>query len=308
MVVCFMLRDKKVLFGCFGAVVMLLLVNFSSVIGSFDKEYLLQNPSFKTNAANILYDELILLNEKINIKGLLNESKLVNIEINKYLGRKPEIISKQVSEKQALEIVNLLYRLTDSIEKKDKVSILHYENLLNKKGIFGDKYYKFYLHDQDLWAPRSKNSFDFNKFINKINSKDISNKMCYFHSLGAGSFYFTLEKRLIDFFYDTFDNSDSILEIIALFLVFLPFIVVVSVISHMIPFRILLPVGEMNMEKGKMFSLGVDGFKDLIVENNNVSVSIRGFSGITINVPLFYDDLGGDILFISGFAFEVSDF
>ena len=248
------------------------LAGFSSVVGSSDIETLVENST-------------------------------VTIEVNKYMGKRPEQILTEVSEGEAKEIEQLLLELYDAIERNDKTAISEYQNTLNKKGIFGDENYKFYSQDEFLeMVDISKNSQLFDR-LDKMQGDDISNYVCYYHAAGKGIMEFTIGIRILQAIIEAASNASSFLEALVILLALLPFYVVISLMTHLIPFRILMPIGVIIMDSGKMFSLGLGGFKSVTVEGEQYTVNVSGFTGITISIPFSENPF----LFVSGVAFKVEE-
>jgi hypothetical protein len=231
------------------------------------------------------------------------ENTTITIEVTKYMGRRPEQILTEVSEEEAREIEQLLYKLYDAIENNDKAAITQYQNILNEKGIFGDEGYKFYSQDEFLeMLDASTNSPLFEKFEN-MEGDDISNYVCYYHAAGKGLIEFTIGLRLLQAIIDIANNASSPLAGLIILLMLLPFYVLVSLFTHLIPFRILMPEGIVIMDSGNMFSLGLNGFKQVTVEGEQYAAKISGFTGITFNIPFTENPA----LFVSGVAFNVEE-
>jgi len=231
------------------------------------------------------------------------ENTTITIEVNKYMGRRPEQILTEVSEEEAREIEQLLYELYDAIENNDKTAITHYQNTLYEKGIFGDEEYRFYSQDEFLeMLDASTNSPIFEKF-EKMEGDDISNYVCYYHAAGKGLIEFTIGLRLLQAIIDIASNASSPLAGLIILLALLPFYVLVSLMTHLIPFRILMPEGVVIMDTGNMFSLGLSGFKRVTVSGEQFAAKIAGFTGVTFNIP-FSDN---PALFVSGVAFKVEE-
>jgi len=231
------------------------------------------------------------------------ENATVTIEVNKYLGKKPEQILTEVSEEEAKEIEQLLLELYDALEGNDKTAISEHQNTLNKKGIFGDEHYEFYSQDEFLeMVDTSKNSQFFNR-LDKIQGDNISNYVCYYHAAGKGMMVFTLGLRVLQAIIEAANNAGSFLGGLIILLALLPFYVLIALMTHLIPFRILMPIGIIIMESGKMFSLGLDGFKSVTVEGEPYNVNISWFTGLTVNIPFSENPF----LFVSGVAFKVEE-
>ena len=233
----------------------------------------------------------------------LVENTTLTIEVNKYLGKRLEQILTEVSEEEAKEIEQLLLELYDAIERNDKTAISKYQNTLNEKGIFGDEDYKFYSQDEFLeMLDTSKNSQLFERF-DKMQGDDISNFVCYYHAAGKGLMVFTIGLRVLQAIIEAANNAGSFLGGLIILLALLPFYVLIALLTHLIPFRILLPIGVIIMDSGKMFSLGLSGFKSVIVEDEQYNVNISWFTGLTVNIPFSENPF----LFVSGVAFNVEE-
>ena len=76
------------------------------------------------------------------------------------------------------------------------------------------------------------------------------------------------------------------------------------VATHVIPLRIMLPIGSVSLKQGSISSIGLGGYGKLTTDNNSIQTTLVGFTGLTIHIP-FGDseesDLGG-FLFVSGFS------
>jgi len=285
-----------------------ILAGLSSVVGSSDIEALVENRSCRGSIENLEKREIhkdggYCFNDEINGANTLLRTKTVTIEVNKYLGGKPEQILTEVSEEEAEEIAQLLLELYDAIERNDNAAILKYENILNTRGIFGDEYSEFYSQDEFLEMVETPENSQLVKRFDEMQGDNISNYVCYYHAAGKGIMIFTLGLRVLEAIIDAIENADSFLEAFVLLIALLPFYVLIALITHIVPFRILLPIGVILMESGKMFSLGLGGFKSVTVEDEPYNVNISWFTGLTVNIPFSENPF----LFVSGVAFEVKE-
>lgn len=298
---------KKLILSLIMATVVIL-AGVSSVVGSSDIEALVENRPCTGTIENlkkwqIHKDERYCFNGKIGSVNTLPRNKIVTIEVNKYLGEKPEQILMEVSEEEAREIEQLLFELHDAIERNDKASISKYENILNKRGIFGDEYYEFYSQDEFLEMVETPENSELVKRFDQAQGDDISNYVCYYHAAGKGTMVFTLGLRVLQAIIEAVNNASSFLEALILLIALMPFYVLIALMTHLIPFRILLPIGVILMESGKMFSLGLSGFKSVTVEGEPYNVNISWFTGLTVNIPFSENPF----LFVSGVAFKVEE-
>ena len=97
-----------------------------------------------------------------NIKEI-QSPETVNILVNQHYGTKPHTIETGVTVEEAEEIRELIINLEEAITNNDKEAVSYYGNLLNNKGIFGDKYQEFYTNEeynQKLNLKKRANLFD----------------------------------------------------------------------------------------------------------------------------------------------------
>lgn len=139
------------------------------------------------------------------------------------------------------------------------------------------------------------------KFFESENGDNISNSMCYFNAIGKGIMLFPLGVKIWEAIVRAVRNASSALEALIIYLALVPLFALVVLITHLIPFRILMPVGIINMQQGRISSLGLMGFKRVIVDTEPVDVNLSWFTGITFNIPFSENP----ILFVSGFAVQV---
>ena len=138
---------------------------------------------------------------------------------------------------------------------------------------------------------------------------NISNSLCYFHAAGRGTILFTLGVKMVEFITNAVKNASSFIEGLAIIIVLLALFAPFLLVTYLVPFRIMMPVGVINMESGSISSFGLDGHKKVFVdENNPLSVTVRGFSGITISIPSGQNnDESNGFLFVSGSSLSVEE-
>jgi hypothetical protein len=222
----------------------------------------------------------------------------VTIEVNRYNLRNPTTIRTEVNAEEAQEIKQILIDLNEAIENNDEAAISQYEEILNEKGIFGEQRQEFI--SQNTFSEKMRG-------MKQTLSAEITNRLCYFNAVGNGSIFFTLAVRFIEVMQEIIDNATSVIEALVLLLVLLPFFAIIYLGTHLIPFRILMPIGIVGMDKGKMFSLGLNGFKRVVIESGDdpLFVNLTWFTGATVNI-IGSGSLGG-FLFVSGFAAGVEE-
>ena len=219
----------------------------------------------------------------------------VTIEVNRYNIKNPSTIHTEVSVEEAQEIKQILINLNEAIENNDEAAISQYEAILNEKGIFGEQRQEFFSQKTFSEKLKQKQSL----------GAEITNKLCYFNAVGTGGIFFTLAVRFLEVIQAAIGNASSIIEAFVLLLVLLPFFVIIYFFTHLIPFRILMPIGIVSMQNGSMSSLGLQGFKRVKVVNESYNVNVSWFTGATVNF-IGSEELGG-FLFVSGFAAAVDE-
>lgn len=218
-----------------------------------------------------------------------------NLEIYKVGISGIKKVSKVIDYDKAIKLKNLLLLLDEALERGDTKAVNSYRKEIEKLGV---------LDEEDLrvatltwrFSPRSRVG------------DNISNILCYFHAVGYGIIYFPIILKIIEYINNAIKNTSSPLSalamIITLFAIFSPIIV----LSYLIPFRIAMPIGVVRMEEGKIWSLGLNGFKRITVEEDNpVSVNVSWFTGITLHLSMSRDNRSENFLFMSGFAAHVEE-
>jgi len=238
--------------------------------------------------------------EPININ---NNSETVTVEVNKYYGRKPETIKTDLSIEDVEHLRDILLKLDEAIGNNDEATIEKYESILNKMGIFGDEYEEFYSQNTIFEKIKSTGLSKYSKILNQ-NGDNLSNLMCYFHASGQGMMFFWVELSILESIYNAIKNASSFIEFFVILIALLPFYVLGMLLTHIIPFRILMPKGVVRVDDGKITSIGLKGFKQATAQNNeSIMVNVSLMTGITISWPAENQSF----LFVSGFAARVSE-
>jgi len=198
----------------------------------------------------------------------------------------------EMSYDDACKLREFLIELNNAIERGDLQTIKEYESQLNEMGLFGNVYQKIPL-----------------KGVSAADAGDnISNSLCYFHAAGRGTILFTLGVKMVEFITNAVKNASSFIEGLAIIIVLLALFAPFLLVTYLVPFRIMMPVGVINMESGSISSFGLDGHKKVFVdESNPLSVTVRGFSGITISIPSGQNNESNGFLFVSGFSLSVEE-
>jgi len=226
----------------------------------------------------------------------------ITVEVNKYYGNQ-ETIYTDLTIEEIEELEKILTKLDEAILKNDDKTINECEKSLNEKGIFGDKYENFYSYDFLSKKFRSSRLSKFSKIL-PLNGDDLSNLMCYFHARGQGMFFFFVELSILQSIVDAMNNASSLIEAFIILFALLPIYVMIMLLTHIVPFRLLMPKGICRMDNGKMTSIGLKGVKTVEASGNeSVMLNLSFFTGITISWPI--ED--NNILFVSGIAVSVSE-
>lgn len=227
----------------------------------------------------------------------------VTMEVNRYYGEESESILTDLSYEEAEELKEILINLNEAIENNDEEAIDQYETILNEKGIFGDKYQEFFSYDTYTEMMKYVKFPGITRYLGSMNNDNISNYMCFFNAVGQGRMLFTLGLRMWEAIVRAVENASSGLAGLIILLAMLPFLVLIMLFTHLIPFRILMPIGAITMKNGTYSSLGLLGYKKLEVGVDAVDVNLSWFTGLTVNFPFGEDPF----LFVSGIALEVKE-
>ncbi|UCD13566.1 MAG: hypothetical protein JSW60_08415 [Thermoplasmatales archaeon] len=238
----------------------------------------------------------------IDIEEIKNNENIV-VEINRYYGKKTEPIRTSVSYEEAEELKEILINLNEAIENNDEEAISRYERILNEKGLFGDEYQEFFSRNTFLKNFKPDSYPRISELLHKLNGDNISNSLCYFNAIGSGVLLFPFGVMIWEAIVRIVKNASSPLAGFILLLALIPVLVMVMLVTHLVPFRILMSKGIINMQKGTISSLGLKGFKRLKVDTEPVNVNISWFSGITFNIPF----TNNSFLFVSGIAVRVAE-
>ncbi len=224
----------------------------------------------------------------------------VTIEVNRYYGKNSDPIYTDVTIEEAEEIKQILINLNLAIENNDEEAIHQYETILNEKGLFGENHQQFLSSNQYTELMEKTNLVKYSKYFGSTNGDNISNTLCFFNAIGEGIMLWWLGVQIWEGIIEIVTNASNPIAGLILFLALLPFLVMVILFTNLIPFRILAPIGLMAFRNGTISSLGLQGFKKLVVGEEGAEVNLSWFTGITINIATSF-------LFVSGIAFGVKE-
>jgi len=238
-----------------------------------------------------------LASKNTNLITLKND--LVNIEVNRYLGKTPEQIRTTVTAAEAEQIKQYLMALYDAQQRDDHEAISKYEALLNEKGIFGEINQKFYSNNDGMTLIEKTK---LPRFPSSLAGENISNRLCYFNAIGEGLVFWWLALSFLQAIVNALKNVTNPIAAFILLLALLPLAIVMMLLTNLIPFRILAPTGAMSLRNGTISCLGLNGFQRVKVGAEGYGVNLSWFTGITINIPPINNRTA--FLFISGFALK----
>lgn len=233
------------------------------------------------------------------------ESEKIVFETKTYNGISFEKKLVELSEKEAEEVKQILVALEKAISKNDEKAVEEYKQILEEKGILDEtssKFIKPQKQDAEL-------------------SDDISNSMCYFHTMGVGLLLFPLENRILEGIEETIRNAVEqtdnpiaafIIAFVLFILLFVLFCLPVMLVTHLVPFRVMMPSATVQLKNGKMWSRGAEGYKKVETSGETINADLSYFTGITIStLPISINDDSEEekdnkgFMFVSGFAFKV---
>jgi hypothetical protein len=202
--------------------------------------------------------------------------KRVTIETQFYQHHTMTEIVTEISENEAAELKQCLTNLHEALMRGDHDEIEKFESILRETGILGES-----SVSSVPWFQGSCGVLD----------ENISNRFCYVHAVGEGLMIFTL---------------GVFTTVLALLGIVFPeiFYSIMFNVTHLRPFRILLPLGIMIFQNGSISTRGLSGHRSLTVGNESIPVVLVGFSGITINMIWGENPL----LFVSGFSMIVKNY
>ena len=236
----------------------------------------------------------------LDTEQLENNNKIV-VEVNRFLAGKAKPILTEITQMQAEELQEILIKLSNAIENNDEFAISIYEKILNERGFFGDEYQKIFSKSSIFEKIKSHKYSGIFSDIESSNGDNLTNNLCFFNAIGKGIIIFPLALRFWEALVEIVKNASSGLAGLILLLIFLPLLVLVILFTDLIPFRILMSEGVILMDSGTITSLGLNGFKRLPVETEEVHVNLSWFTGITFNIPF----TNRSFMWASGFAAKV---
>ena len=211
------------------------------------------------------------------------------IEVNNYYltNQKTEII--QVTTSQLETISEYLHHLHQAIDSQDIEKLKHYQKLLKNQGITIPS-------TNPSTPPSYYTAPHLNKVTpQKLENQTIDNSLCFLNIQGQGTIFFTIATLLLI----------PTLLLVQLFgteilNLLLPIYLAIFVATHIIPFRVMLPIGNIMIDEGSITATGINGRQELIINGSGTNLMIAGFTGVTLNIPS--TDQTDGLLSIIGFS------
>ncbi|MFO7676982.1 MAG: hypothetical protein R6V50_01160 [Thermoplasmatota archaeon] len=230
------------------------------------------------------------------------KTNLVPIQVNYYGQRKPEQVQTMVTIAEAEEIKQTLIALHEAVEKNDHSAILYYENKINEKNIFGERFQQFNIVDNEISRPKR---ILVDRYGSTLTDDNISNVNCYLNVIGEGAALWGFAYRFYENILRIIRNASSAIEAFVLLIIFLPFLALAILFSSLIPIRIFSPNGTISLKNGTIITRGALGNKRVDVGPDSFNVDVSLFTGISINIP--GSEKRNSFLFVSGFAAQVNE-
>jgi len=232
-----------------------------------------------------------------------DDEKTYNVDIGLFNGLKSKKINIDLKKDDLLDLKNILFDINSALEKNDEKLFYKSKEKLIQMDLFDEKEISFL-----------KPTFHTN--TNSLSDPDISNKACFFSSFGSGFIAFPIETKILEWITEQASEEGGLGGIILAILLIIIFYVPVMLVTHLIPFRILMPFALVELDKGNMNSIGMMGSKSVSVSEGEdpFTCSLNFFTGLTISFPKISindeeenEDEGSPFLFALGFAGSVEN-
>lgn len=207
-------------------------------------------------------------------------SNQVTVTITNYLNGQPLPTEKTITKKIANQLRERLTQYHHALTTNDENLIGECEAWLQEKQLLNREQQQILSHHSA--TARSVNSYRFS-------------------AVGAGIMLFPAEVSVLEWIIEQVQEQDNFIAQFVLFILLVVlFYVPVMLVTHLIPFRIAMPRGQVRLDSGTM-----------IINGENVpppaTVNLTGFTGITISTPPTSDEDNPDndnpgFLFVKGIA------
>ncbi|MCD6542789.1 MAG: hypothetical protein J7K38_05685 [Thermoplasmata archaeon] len=210
-----------------------------------------------------------------------NEKDTVTVEIYNVRAFSVKKKELKISVNKVNELKHALTELSDAIDRGDVKNIKSLEKRLATLGVVLNGLYSGLTSQDD----------------------NISNHLCYFQAIGSGDVILPVIFMIIEKINERLKNVSSLAEALAVIIAMIILYVPLIIIAYLIPFKIFAPMIEVRMASGRMRTIGAEGSKSIKVDENPLSVEVKGFTGIVVNIPQDNESF----FFVSGLAVSVNE-
>ncbi len=188
-------------------------------------------------------------------------SKEAEIIIQQYKWNGIETVERKMCREEAFQLIENLKKLEEAIKNNKEEEIVKLSHELEKNGFYGSSIYKLLEGINVTW--------------------NLSNLFCLTFGFGMGAFLYMPENLLIIAALLGIIKFSTFWDLIA----FMAYVAIFAIISHLIPFRIALPITFFAVAEGELITAGLKGVKIFQPEDNiTVGGVIIGFIGLVINI------------------------
>ncbi len=189
-----------------------------------------------------------------------------------------------VSPTEAEEIQSHLIKLNKFLVEGNRDDAISQIIFLKNRGILKG--------DAELLYSLMVNNYVGKKVTMLSGNANISNYLCYVNAVGNGVIIFTIGHLLFMLAKMGFVSPS------------LRAYMVILILTHLVPFRVALPILFTYLEDGSVSITGLNGhIHKMATENASAAFTLVGFTGVTINIPFG----NSKFLFVSGVSAFVTD-
>ena len=225
--------------------------------------------------------------------NILSKEKNIPVTTAIYTQGGVEEVTVNLTKQDVRVVEQHLKQLNNALIIGDETRVLSILSFLKSKGLFRENVDRINSLLKHSSAAFTEPKGLLSSVYSLSAGENLSNVLCYVNAVGRGLIIFTIGYLLA-----MLANNGVVLPI-QLYLLIL-------VITHLVPFRVLLPVGVLSLEEGGVSTFGLNGFQRLDVNGATLSLVLTGFTGLIINIP-FSQSESGSFLFLSGLSLMVRE-
>ncbi|RLF27233.1 MAG: hypothetical protein DRN01_02925 [Thermoplasmata archaeon] len=225
--------------------------------------------------------------------NILSKEKNIPVTTAIYTQGGVEEVTVNLTKHDVRVVEQQLKQLNNALIIGDETRVLSILSFLKSKGLFRENVGRVNSLLKHSSAAFTEPKGLLSSVYGSLADENLSNVLCYINAVGRGLIIFTIGYLLA-----MLVNNGVVLPI-QLYLLIL-------VVTHLVPFRVLLPVGVLSLEEGGVSTFGLNGFQRLEVNGDSVSLVLTGFTGLIINIP-FSQSESGPFLFLSGLSLMVKE-